>query len=251
MDQIVVMPREKTPLGELGSVFEHGGVFRAHLKFRDDRNCFENILAPNRPTEEQAQKDLERIRKAAEGKSREEGLEMMRDEAQQLKDSAKYEAEIRETLRRRDTMDESDYEYEDMSDDSDPPWIQEYKEELPESQTDRADLSPIEATAELSRFRPIKSTPSDLKHLLEARADPNLPLSMGNISPLRNVMSFAHEKHVAEMRDLLLQFGAIETNEDKDRWKLRQRSDFCEKIQKSIYDSIDKNYDPMTASVEY
>ena len=56
---------------------------------------------------------------------------------------------------------ESDYE-DDMSDDSEPPWMQEYKEELSESQTDRPTLSPIEATAELSRFKAIKSTPSDL-----------------------------------------------------------------------------------------
>jgi len=249
------MPREKTPLGELGSVFEHGGEFRAHLQFRDESNRVENIVGPNRTTEEQAQKDLEQIRKAAEkAETREEGLEMMRSEAQTLKDSAKYEAEIRETLQRMDSLMESDYEDDDMGSDPDPPWMQEYQEEeeeLPESQTDRPTLSAIEATAELSRFRPIKSTPSDLKYLLEARADPNLPLKPGSITPLRNVMSFAKMKHVAQMRELLLEFGASESDDDKARWKLRQRADFCEMIRINNAKNIDKDYDPICGSVEY
>ena len=246
------MPTVKTTLAELGRTESHNGEARAHVHCRDDSGGQVNIRGPCRATEEQAQKDLEQIRKASEKAStREEGLQFMRDEAQKLKDSAKYEAEIRETLRRRDTMDESDYEYEDVSDDSDPPWMMEHTEELPKSQSTRPILNSMDATAELLRFRPIQSTPSDLKYILENRANPNVSLKSGEISPLRRVMSFAHEKHVAEMRDLLLEFGAIETDEDKDRWKLRQRSDFCEKLQKSIYDSIDKDYDPMTASVEY
>ena len=58
--------------------------------------------------------------------------------------------------------------------------------------------------AEVTTFRPIISNPSDLKHLLECKADPNAPIKSGNISALRNVMSFAKEKDVAQMRDLLL-----------------------------------------------
>jgi len=194
---------------------------------------------------------LEQIRKAgAKGESREEGIQFMRDEAQKLKESAKYEAEIRETLHRRDTMDESDYENEDMSDDSEPPWM-EHNEDLPESQSNRPLLNAMDATAELSRFRPIHATPSDLKYLLENRADPNMPVRSGDITPLRKVMSFAHEKHVAEMRNLLLEFGANESDEDKERWKLRQRSDFSDRLQMSIYNSIDKEYDPISGSVEY
>jgi len=252
------MPREKTPLGELGSVFEHGREFRACLKFRDESNSFENIYGPNRTTEEQAQKDLEQIRKAAEkAETREEGLKMMRSEAQKLKDSAKYEAEIRETLQRMDSLmgsdSEDDYEDDDMGDDPDPPWMQEYpeEEELPESQTDRPTLSAIEATAELSRFRPVKSTPSDLKYLLEARADPNLPLKPGSISPLDNVITFAKMKHVAQMRELLLDFGASESDDDKASWTLRQRADFCEMIRINNAENIDKDYDPICGSVEY
>ena len=247
------MPFAKIELAKLGGIEPHSGAFRAHLQFHDDGGLFKHIRGPNRTTEEQAQKDLEQIRKAAEkSETREEGLDMMRNETQKLKELAKYEAEIRDTLRRRDSlMESSDYEDDDMSDNSEPPWIQEYTEEIPESQTDRPDLSPIEATAELSRFRPIKSTPSDLKYLLESRADPNLPLKPGDITPLRKVMTFAGMKHVAEMRDLLLQYGANENNEDKDRWELRQRADFCEMIRINKERDIDKDYDPISGGMEY
>ncbi len=255
-----VMPRQQASLSELGSIYPHNEEFRAHVNFLDQTGHQKNICGPSRKTEEQAQKDLEEIRKAGEkGKTREEGLQFMRDEAQKLKDSAQYEAEIRETLRRLDSVEEeSDYDYyDDMSDNSEPPWIQEYPEEPPEeppeqsSQSVRPTLSSIEATAELSRFRPIKTTPSDLKYLLESRADPNLPLKAGDITPLRNVLSFARENHVAEMRDLLLQHGANEDDADIARWELRRRADFCERIRLSNYNNIDKDYDPLSGSVEY
>jgi len=253
------MPRQQAPLSELGSTYSVNGEFCAHLNFLDQTGYQKNILGPSRTTEEQAQKDLEQIRKAAEkAETREEGLEMMRSEAQKLKDSAKYEAEISETLRRRDPLmgsdSEDDYEDDDMGDDPDPPWMQEYpeeEEELPESQTDRPTLSAIEATAELSRFRPVKSTPSDLKYLLEARADPNLPFKPGSISPLDNVITFAKMKHVAQMRELLLDFGASESDDDKASWTLRQRADFCEMIRINNAKNIDKDYDPICGSVEY
>ena len=246
------MPRQKTPLSELGSLYTYHGECCAHLRLRDKTGAQRHIYGPNRTTEGQAQKDLEQIRKAgAKGETREEGLQFMRDEAQKLKESAQYEAEIRETLRRRDSTMESEYEDDDMSDDSEPPWIQEYQEELPESQKDRPDLSPLEATAELLRFRPIKYTPSDLKYLLKSNADPNMPVKSGDISPLRNVMSFAIMDHVAEMRDLLLQYDANESDEDRARWELRRRADFCERIRINNYNNIDKDYDPLSGSVEY
>ena len=86
---------------------------------------------------------------------------------------------------------------------------------------------------------------------MEARADPNLPLKPGDITPLRNVMSFAKMNNVAEMRDLLLQHGAEEKDEDKARWELRKRADFYERIRINNYNSIDKDYDPCSGSVEY
>ena len=252
------MPKRKSSLSELGTITAQKEEFRAHFYLRNDEGNQVNITGPSRVTQEQAQRDLTQIRAVgAKGETREEGLEMMRNEAQKLKESAQYEAEIQETLRRRDSMmDESDYEDDDMTEGSDPPWIEEYTEyteEPPqESQAaDRPTLSPIEATAELSRFRPLRSTPSDLKHLLEARADSNMPVKPGDISPLRKVMSFAKMDHVAEMRDLLLQYDANESDEDRARWELRRRADFCERIRINNYNNIDKDYDPLSGGVEY
>ena len=160
------MPFVKTALAELGRTQSLNGESRAHVQCRNGSGGKVDICGPSRTTEERAQQDLTEICAAgAQGKTREEGLEMMRDEAQQLKNSAQYEAEIREILQRRDSMpDESEYEEDDMSENSEPVWMQEYTEDSPEqsSQSVRPTLSPIEATAELTRFRPIRATPSDL-----------------------------------------------------------------------------------------
>ena len=48
----------------------------------------------------------------------------------------------------------------------------------------------------LAKFRPIRSTPEDLQRLLEARADPNMTVGEGSISPMENIMTFAREIHV-------------------------------------------------------
>ena len=109
-------------------------------------------------------------------------------------------------------------------------------------------MTPMEATAELTRFRPIHGTPSDLKYLLECKADPNMPLKDGDISPLRKVMSFATERYVTQMRDLLLQYGAFENDADRERWMLRQRADVAEQIMKNNYKNIDKDYNPWSAT---
>ena len=53
-----------------------------------------------------------------------------------------------------------------------------------------------EASVLLARFRPIRSTPKDLRRLLEARADPDIMVGIGSICPLDNVMTFARTVHV-------------------------------------------------------
>ena len=130
--------------------------------------------------------------------------------------------------------------------------MKEYQseEDSPEEvlQSMRPTLTPLEATAELTRFRPIHGKPSDLKHLLECKADPNLPLKIGDISPLRKVMSFAKESYVTQMRDLLLQHGAKESDKDRERWDLRQRADIAEKVMKNNYKNIDKDYNPWSGN---
>ena len=117
----------------------------------------------------------------------------MEAEARRIKMSAEYQSQIQQTIERmtsQEIIDESDYE-DERSDHSEPEWIKEYPSEKdsPEEvlQSTRPTLTPLEATAELTRFRPIHGKPSDLKHLLECKADPNMPLKLGDISPLRKV----------------------------------------------------------------
>ena len=90
----------------------------------------------------------------------------MAAEAQRIKITAKYQSQIQETLQRRtsmETIEESDFEDDDISEQSDPPWIKDYPIE-DSSQPMQTIITPLEATAELSRFRPIHGKPSELKH---------------------------------------------------------------------------------------
>ena len=103
--------------------------------------------------------------------------------------------------------------------------MDESPEEDETPQREQEHLTPIEATAKLLTFRPVISQPSDLKYLLECRADPNMPIPSGKITPLRNIMSFAPTNYVVRMRDLLLEYGANESEEEKERWALRQVSE--------------------------
>ena len=105
----------------------------------------------------------------------------------------------------------------------------------------------------LARFRPIRSTPEDLQRLLEARADPNMTVGEGSISPMENIMTFAREIHVPirfhegsmvpflapelprvlstclytveQMRDLLLEYGARNSRALRERWRIRLAAD--------------------------
>jgi len=46
------------------------------------------------------------------------------------------------------------------------------------------------------------------------------------------------------MRNLLLQYGANESDKDRERWDSRQQTDIAEKIMKNNYKKIDKDYNP-------
>ena len=236
------MPRNKTAVQDLGTICAHGTEFRAHIQFRGDAGEKKHIYGPSRSRNE-AQKDLDQIRVAGGvGATREEGIKLMGAEAIRIKKLTEYQSEIQQTIERmasRDIVDDSDCtDNDDMSDHSIPDWMKEYPSE---------DDSPGE-TSQSTRFRPIHGTPSDLKYLLECKADPNMPLKDGDISPLRKVTSFATERYVTQMRDLLLQYGAFETDADRERWRLRQRADVAEQIMKNNYKNIDKDYNPWSAS---
>ena len=118
-------------------------------------------------------------------------------EARRIQIYADYQAQIKQTVQRmasKEVLDESDYEDDDdISDHSEPPYLKEYPDENSpkDGMSQPTPLTPLEATAKLSCFRAVISRPSDLKHLLESRVDPNMPIAVGNISPLQNIMTCA------------------------------------------------------------
>ena len=61
-------------------------------------------------------------------------------------------------------------------------------------------------------------------------------------------MSFAAERYVAKMRDLLLQHGATERNKDHETWDLHQRADVAENIMKSDYKNNHKDLNPWSGN---
>ena len=86
-----------------------------------------------------------------------------------------------------------------------------------------------EATLMLAAFRPAQQGVAGLRDLLEARADPNVDAGPGKLSPLRNVLCFAHNSDVGEMRQLLLDSGAVEQPDDRKRWRTRASADTNER----------------------
>jgi hypothetical protein len=95
-------------------------------------------------------------------------------------------------------------------------------------QKEKPPANAFEATKELAKFRPVRSRVEDLRVLLGARADPNVNIGPGSLSPLRNVMCFARASDVREMRLLLLEHGALESSADKKRWVEREAYDMLE-----------------------
>ncbi len=255
------MPKKQTPLAELGSVQPHSDGYRAHIRYRDDAGNQHNIYGPDRLDEARAKADLAQIRAAgAVGKTREEGLAIMAAEARRIQESAKYEADIRAAEMRLRAEDEAEEGFVGFvgsdSEPDDEPWLQDH---LPTPQevastlpSQKQKLSPIEATAALKIFRPFRSQPADLEHILECRADPNYTLDPDDVSPLRKVILLARAEHVVKMRQLLFDYGATECDYERERWVSRQRSDFCEEIRLKAEREMEdeRRYSPTAATME-
>ncbi len=103
----------------------------------------------------------------------------------------------------------------------------------------------------MKTFRPLRSHPSDLEHLLTCRGDPNCEFQPG-FSTLRHVLMLARAEYEAEMRALLLKYGATESDYERERWVSRQRSDICEQICLKAEREIagERCYSPTTAAME-
>ena len=67
-----------------GAIERAGNAFRAHVQFYD-KGANRHIYGPNRKDKEAAKEDLESMRAAASGMSREDGCAAMKVEADELK----------------------------------------------------------------------------------------------------------------------------------------------------------------------
>ena len=63
-------------------------------------------------------------------------------------------------------------------------------------------------------------------------------------------MCFARPEHVAEMRKLLLDHRADETEDDRKQWVTRQRADLCESIRIREAKEDLQAYDPCGAAID-
>jgi len=188
-------------------------------------------------------------------------FQAMHAEARRIQERATYAKEIEAAMLRRtgSVESESDAEEEECLtlDDPDEWWrdLQDGKQTAEFAgkppQPRKEDLTRTEATEELlNTFRPLRESVGELKRLLDLQADPNAPPPPGRISPLQHVMTFAPPESVASMRDLLLERGAVETAEDKERWVIRQRADLFEPQRARDFYEDDRHLSPCGASME-
>ena len=226
-----------------------GDSYRAQLQRRVAGGRAEDICGPRRGEKRKAEEDLEALRAAAEQAGPDAAWSAMADVSQCLQERARFEALVSLHLEQGVSLSggcssalvNSESQSLDM-DDTQLSSVDEYyndSNELWQEIDDTGQLpdwkpaptvpvadpkDAVEATALLSMFRPARGTIEDLKKLVLARADPNITLC-GDVHPLIKVMTFAHQDRAAPMRDLLLQAGAVESNDAKEQWELRCRAD--------------------------
>jgi len=252
------MPPKQLPLSELGAVEPHKDQFRAHVQYRNEEGLMVHIRGPDRRDRRRAQSDLEDMRAAgAVGSTREKGLQHMAGEARRIQMTAEFEAEVREAERlQRAAEEEVEVALSEEAESDGELWqLMDYslpREEIATTPSQKQPLTPHEATVQLSAFRPIKACPEDLEHLLASRADPNLPITKpGDVSPLTFVIGFARWAHAAKMRQLLLDYGAKETDANRKSWELRERVQLLE--ERRMHEArllADGDYDPCGAAMD-
>ncbi len=251
------MPRTQTPFAEMGGVAEHNHGFCTHVCYRDEQGALNNIRGPERRHRHDARKDLEDMRAAgAVGSTREKGLEIMVAEARRIQLSAYLQAEAR-AAQQRQREEELAAEEDAMSEmePDDEPWLMDYpspREDVAPTPAEKLPLTPAQATEALETFHPVRSCPADLEHLLQCRADPNMPIKEGNISPLLNVIAFARsEVHLEKMRQLLLDYGANESKEDRERLVTTQQAFLFDAMRIREARDLDiPDYDPSGSAME-
>ena len=223
-------------------------IYRARFQYQENGNTIV-ACGPYRVEKRQAAEDFESMRMAFhDQESRRNLYEAPAAEGRRLQQDSDFEGVVAVTangLESRASLDQfpssqsldyddtQSYESQDYYNDVDEIW-QDIDEDgrLPDSTPAPSVSVPTpmtvaEATAALSKFRPAKCTPEDLQKILDARADPNIVVAY-DIHALLKVYTFANRDRVASMREALLRAGAVENDDIKERWAIRQRADASE-----------------------
>ena len=203
-----------------------GEGYIARIQYLDNSDEKE-IAGPRRATERRAQADLDMLRGAALGHSSwADGIcvAAMKAKALALTEGADKEARVAmgidQYLHQRmahkvedsDPDTDGDDAGDGASDDydySDPKVLEKTTPPpVPKKGSTQPPRDAADATARLACFRATQETPEALRVLLSARADPNAVAGEGDHPPLWRVMRYAHNHHVHDMRDMLIEFGA-------------------------------------------
>jgi hypothetical protein len=234
-------------VSEVASPDGRSQSYRANFQYRDARKKI-NIHGPRRAHKRRAEEDVESMRASARGKTAKPDVyEAVAVEGRRLQERAEFEGTVAaarpleapasfdqapssqsfdddesESYEPQDYYNDVDEFWQDIDEDGRlPNWTPAPVMRLP------TPTSVVEATAMLSKFRSARNALEDLQKILDARADPNIVVG-SDIHPLMKVMTFANRDRVGPMRDALLRAGAVENDELKERWAIRQRADASE-----------------------
>ena len=215
------------------------GSYYARFRYIDAGITEKKILGPPRQSEQRAENDLATLREAARAqKTWPEQVAAMQQAAQILRENAQrenrvargvaqYEAQ-KQAHKAEDSDPETSGDEDDGADDDlDDAMVAKLVADLPPLRArPPPPVDPNDANVQLACFRFSLERPETLEAILLARADPNLIVGDGNVSPLRKAMLYAREnKDAARMRELLLEHGADESAYERRRWEERCAAD--------------------------
>ena len=222
-----------------GGVKQDAANWFARFQYVDCGITKKEIVGPPRQSERRAENDLATLREAARAqKTWPEQVAAMQQAAQVLRENAQrenrvargvaqYEAQ-KQAHKAEDSDPETSGDEDDGADDDlDDVMVAKIVADLPPLRArPPPPVDPNDANVQLACFRFSLERPETLEAILLARADPNLIVGDGDISPLRKAMLYAREnKDAARMRELLLEHGADESAYERRRWEERCAAD--------------------------
>ena len=235
----------------IGGTEVHDGGHRTRVRCVDNSGARKAIRGPIRYDERRAKADTELVCGAAASSTttRADFLGALQKEAHRLQQTASLEVQVAMMLNKdkfdrqhMQTDSETELEVDPIHDEPFPDYdvsTREACERLanpppPPRKKPRKDAPPAnaaEATMRLAELLPSRSNPTELRSLIAARADVRVNLEgtpAGSV--LRCVTSRAPVAYVREMRNILIDNGAVETEGDRKAWRSREMADMEEPV---------------------